>query len=132
MKKLLSAIIVLAVLAISGTSALAQGIPGLPTSKISDVAGTSTDLTKQIGEIVGDLNKDQTTGVTSAVTDLLNGLNSDVIPKQLRNPAGALSSFNSLKDIFNLKLKDLLSAAKLAKFVGGNSNGAAGALLNLL
>jgi len=132
MKKLLSAIVVMAILAVSGTTVMAQGIPGLPTEKISDIAGTSTDLTKQIGDIVGGLNKDQKSGVTSAVTDLLSGLNSDVIPKQLTNPMKALSNFNSLKDIFNLKLKDLLSAAKLAKLVGGNSNGAAGALLNLL
>lgn len=132
MKKVLSSIVLFVVLAFSAGSVSAQSIPGLPASKIGDVAGTSKDLTSQIGKIVGGLNKDQTSGVTSAVTNLLNGLNKDVIPKQLTNPMGALKSFNLLKEIFNGKLKDLISPAMLAKFVGGNSNGATGALLGLL
>jgi hypothetical protein len=132
MKKVFGSLLLFAVMALSASSVSAQSIPGLPSSKISDVAGTATDLTSQIGDIVGGLDKNQTTGVTSAVSDLLSGLNKDVIPKQLRNPMKALNNFNLLKEIFNGKLKDLLTPAMLAKFVGGNSNGAAGALLNLL
>ena len=110
----------------------AQSIPGLPSKPIADVTKTVSDLTKGIGTAVGGLNADQQKKTTPALTDLLNGLNKDVIPKQLTNPMGALTAFNKLKEKFNGTMSTILGAAKLAKLVGGNSNGATGAILGML
>ena len=119
-------------LAFGGSQLAAQSIPGLPSKPIADVTKTVTDLTKGIGTAVGGLNADQQKKTTPALTDLLNGLNKDVIPKQLTNPMGALTAFNKLKEKFNGTMSTILGAAKLAKLVGGNSNGATGAILGML
>lgn len=119
-------------LAFGGSQLAAQSIPGLPSKPIADVTKTVTDLTKGIGTAVGGLNADQQKKTTPALTDLLNGLNKDVIPKQLTNPVGALNAFNKLKEKFNGTMSTILGAAKLAKLVGGNSNGATGAILGML
>jgi hypothetical protein len=129
MKKLFLSVVMMVAVA---TVSYAQAIPGLPTKTITDVAKTATDLTKGIGTAVGGLTPDQQKKTTPALTDLLNGLNKDVIPKQLTNPAAALTNFNKLKEIFNGKIGQILGAAKLAKLVGGNSNGATGAILGML
>lgn len=119
-------------LAFGGSQLAAQSIPGLPSKPIADVTKTVSDLTKGIGTAVGGLNADQQKKTTPALTDLLNGLNKDVIPKQLTNPMGALTAFNKLKEKFNGTMSTILGAAKLAKLVGGNSNGATGAILGML
>ena len=119
-------------LAFGGSQLAAQSIPGLPSKPIADVTKRVTDFTKGIGTAVGGLNADQQKKTTPALTDLLNGLNKDVIPKQLTNPMGALTAFNKLKEKFNGTMSTILGAAKLAKLVGGNSNGATGAILGML
>jgi hypothetical protein len=132
MKKVLFTMIAALGLAFGGSQLAAQAIPGLPSKPIADVTKTVSDLTKGIGTAVGGLNADQQKKTTPALTDLLNGLNKDVIPKQLSNPIGALNAFNKLKEKFNGTMSTILGAAKLAKLVGGNSNGATGAILGML
>ena len=132
MKKVLFTMIAAIGLAFGGSQLAAQSIPGLPSKPIADVTKTVSDLTKGIGTAVGGLNADQQKKTTPALTDLLNGLNKDVIPKQLTNPMGALTAFNKLKEKFNGTMSTILGAAKLAKLVGGNSNGATGAILGML
>ena len=132
MKKVLFTMIAAIGLGFGGSQLAAQSIPGLPSKPIADVTKTVTDLTKGIGTAVGGLNADQQKKTTPALTDLLNGLNKDVIPKQLTNPMGALTAFNKLKEKFNGTMSTILGAAKLAKLVGGNSNGATGAILGML
>ncbi len=132
MKKAIGTLLLLAIFAISGLNASAQTIPGLPTKTIADVAGTSTSLTKKVGDIVGGLTGEQQKSTGTALTSLLNGLNKDVIPKQFTNAAAALTAFNGLKEKFNKSMSTILGAAKLAKLAGGNANGATGAILSML
>lgn len=90
------------------------------------------DLTKGISTAVGGVDLGQQKKVAPALADLLTGLNKDVIPKQHTNPALALTNVNTFKEKFNSAISSILGAAKLAKLVGGNSNGVAGAIFSML
>ena len=114
------------------------GLPKIPTSlsgdlpgKITDIPGTTSILSGEIGKIVGGFTEKENKGVQEATSGFLGDYN-NLLPKMKMDPKGFTSGLDKLMGNYDKKLKLAMGAAKFAKFLGKDGVDAAMKILQMI